>query len=258
VDDAFVDRMLDYVRKAAREAKASTSWLDPDAAHEDALFAVVRHALADGGAAFLAPFGELLESLGPAAAAASLGQVLLKIAAPGVPDLYQGTERWDLSVVDPDNRRPVPFDAFERDLVALLEGERDPRALREGWRDGRVKQLVTALALGERAVSPELFRSGAHLPIGARGPWAEHVVSFARHRVEEWAVAIAPRRCLRLQRARMEGVEPWNDTVLVLPHGAPIAWRDVFTGNEVRSDGRALALVPLLGRFPVALLRPTA
>lgn len=255
--EALAARLAAYMEKAAREAKTRTRWTDPDAAYEEGLAAFVRACLDPARSrAFLASVDALVCRIAPAAALHGLSQSLIKIAAPGVPDIYQGTEGWDHSLVDPDNRRPVPFDALATQLAALPEpGAAGP--LVDAWRDGRVKQWTIALALRVRHGHAGAFVGGAYTALPVEGDQAGRALAFARGTPETgMAVAVAPRLALPL----LDGVdrplvpaERWGDTAVALPDGlADAALRDAFTG-AIHSGGRLL-LGDLLAGFPVALL----
>jgi (1->4)-alpha-D-glucan 1-alpha-D-glucosylmutase len=248
----YADRVVDTVRKSAREAKQSTSWLDPDEEHEAGLEHLVRTALADDGTTFVDAFGDLLRRMGPAGAAASLSQVVLKVAGPGVPDFYRGCEHWDLSLVDPDNRRPVDIDARQRELAELRARPVDPGALLRAWPDGRVKQWVTHRALGARARDPELFGRGDYEPLTPRGPRRDHVVAFARRLGSRHGVVLAARRCLALGPGLIDTpAEIWRGSTVDGPE-TDVGWVDVLTGRN--HPGGALDLAAVLSSLPVALL----
>jgi (1->4)-alpha-D-glucan 1-alpha-D-glucosylmutase len=257
--DAYPDRVVEYVRKAAREAKETTSWLDPDPRHEDALESLVRSTLDERGATFARAFGDLLARLGPAAAAASLGLVVLKVAGPGVPDTYQGTEGWDLSLVDPDNRRPVDFARAARQLEQLEIGTRTASELLADWPDGGIKHWVTRRALATRADDPDLFLDGSYEPLEVRGPRADHVVAFARRLGERSAIAVATHGCLALDLttgtdAATDPLELWAGTSIEAPD-ATNAWIDQLAGATI-NPGDKLAVAEILATLPTALLLP--
>ena len=223
-------RLHAYLEKAMREARTRTSWTDPDEAFETALHAVADAALNDPSlrSAVAAAAARII----PAGWSNSLSAVLLQLAMPGVPDTYQGGELWDLSLVDPDNRRPVDFTA-RANLLAQID---------HGWlpdidESGAAKLLVVSRALRTRRDQPERFTG--YLPLHATGPAASHAVAFARHGV----VAVATR--LPVGLATRGG---WGQTVLALPDGS---WTDAITG--LSTSGEAL-LTELLARYPVALL----
>ncbi|SCE78563.1 (1-_4)-alpha-D-glucan 1-alpha-D-glucosylmutase [Micromonospora matsumotoense] len=228
------ERLHAYVEKAAREASASTSWADPDPAFEHDLHALVDRMYDDPQ--LHAEISAFAAELTPAGWSNALGQKLVQLAMPGVPDTYQGTELWENSLVDPDNRRPVDF-AVRRELLARLDA---------GWRpavaaDGAAKLLVVSRTLRLRRDHPELF--DGYRPVAAHGPAAGHAVAFDRG----GAIAVATRLPVRL--ARDGG---WRGTVLSMPGNSVT---DVFTGRVY--SGSELLLHDLLSTYPVALLAPT-
>ncbi|MEV5694363.1 malto-oligosyltrehalose synthase [Micromonospora globbae] len=228
------ERLHAYAEKAAREAAVSTSWTDPDAAFERALHAVVDRMYDDPE--LHAELTAFAREITPAGWSNSLGQKLVQLALPGVPDTYQGTELWDNSLVDPDNRRPVDVDV-RRELLARLDA---------GWRPpvdagGAAKLLVVSRTLRLRRDRPELFTG--YRPVPAHGPAARHAVAFDRG----GALAVATRLPLRLTR---DG--GWRDTFLSLP-GHTVT--DMFTGRVY--SGSELLVHDLLSTYPVALLAPT-
>jgi (1->4)-alpha-D-glucan 1-alpha-D-glucosylmutase len=193
---------------------------------------------------------------------------VLKLASPGVPDFYQGTELWDLSLVDPDNRRPVDFAARARLLdeiePLLAEDDRSRRAagvahLLEGWEDGRLKLFVTASGLRLRRDRAALFGDGGYVPLDAAGDRAEHVVAFARVHERESVIAVVPRLVATLAArdgAPAPAAAHWGDTHVILPASlAGGRWRDVLTGAVHAADaGNALRVRDLHRVAPVALL----
>jgi (1->4)-alpha-D-glucan 1-alpha-D-glucosylmutase len=238
-----VERAVDYMRKTAREAKAYTSWTDPRAAYEDALLGFVTDALADRR--FVADLEAFVAPLVEPGRINSLAQTLIKLTAPGVPDLYQGTELWSLTLVDPDNRAPVDY-TLRRRLLDELE-DATPEEIWRRLDEGLPKLWTIRQALGLRRRRPELFGAqGDYRAIEARGARASHVVAFAR---AEASITIVPRLVIGLGG-------DWGDTALEIPDGR---WRNELTGETV--NGGPVALGPLLRRFPLALLArddPTA
>ena len=234
-------RMTAYMQKAVREAKQETSWLDPDAAYEAELDAFVRGMLAD--AEFVADVDGLVAAMTPAWQVASLSQTLLKLTCPGVPDIYQGCELWDLSLVDPDNRRPVDH-GLRRRLLAELDGMTPEQVMARSV-EGLPKLHLIRCALGVRDRHAAAFAPYAtHHPIAARGSHAAHAVAFSRQAPDAPPEVVV----VALRLARSLGGD-WGDTELDLPPGA---WRSCLTGDSVDSGDAALSR--LLARFPVALL----
>lgn len=259
---ALRDRLREYLRKAAREAKEHTSWRRPDEEHEAALLSFADAILYD--AEFLRDFVPFERTIAFYGAVNGLSQTLVKIAAPGVPDLYQGTELWSLTLVDPDNRRPVDWETRRRALAGIVATPAEERAalvrdLLAAWPDGRIKLLVTWAALQHRRRSPSLYLQGAYVPVHADGAYRRHVCAFARHHADAWALCVTPRLIAGLVRPGEFPVgTAWGSASLTLPPGAPSVWRDVIAGGEVEAGERAsgLPLRQVLGRAPVALLEP--
>jgi (1->4)-alpha-D-glucan 1-alpha-D-glucosylmutase len=230
-----VDRAAAFMEKASREAKQHTSWIEQNAAYDEALAGFVQAVLADE--TFTADLAAFAEPLVAAGRQTSLAQTLLKLTSPGVPDIYQGTELWDLSLVDPDNRRPVDYDARRR----LLEKLRSASAAEVlGWSDeGAPKLWLTMRALDVRRRFEGCFAGGSYEPLAAAGGCATNVVAYARG--EDVAV-IVPRLVMGLRNG-------WGDTTVELPPGR---WLDELGGTW--ADEGTVSLAALLSGFPVALL----
>ena len=263
---AFKERLKSYMIKAAREAMVHTRWISPQTNHENALLAFV-NAILDEAAnpEFLEDFLALQARLAYFGALNSLSQVLLKIASPGVPDFYQGTELWDFSLVDPDNRRPVDFakriqllkklkKQEKKGLTALIAG------LLSHWQDGRLKLYVTYQGLKLRRNYPELFRQGAYLPLTVQGKRQNQVLALARRQGNDWVLAVAGRFFTTMTPAGQPpiGQEVWGDSEVILPPEAPVAWEDIFTGKVCEAREAAtlkhLPLQKVLQYLPVAFL----
>lgn len=230
------DRMLNYMEKASREAKTHTSWTDPNPAYDQALRAFIESVYRDPE--FLRSIGDFAAKLTQPGRINSLSQTLLKLTSPGVPDLYQGTELWDLSLVDPDNRRPVDYERRRAMLAELAE--MSPEQALERSDEGFPKLLLTHRALVARKQRRDCFGpEAAYTPVLARGSKADHVVAFLR---SDGALSIAPRLILGLQ-------SDWKDTVLTVPEGR---WTNVLTTDTF--DGGEWRIAELFRRFPVSLL----
>ena len=246
---AYAERVAVWQEKAWREAKRQTSWVTPNAAYEDGCRAFLMQ-LMDGArsASFIADLRTWVDRLALPGICNSLAQTVLRLASPGVPDLYQGAEFWDLSLVDPDNRRPVDYKARR---AALAASEQQPDFDPMLWQSMQVKQPLIRRVLKLRAAEPALFDDGDYLPLKARGAQADHVVAFLRRHQGRTLLVAA----LRLPASGPQpGSDGWGDTVLVLPQ-AVAEWRDVLSAEHVlRVDGDTLALQMLLGERPVAVL----
>ena len=243
---AFVERLHAYFLKALREGKRRSSWLDPNSSYEDAVNDLVHAVLAVDGR-FLREAMPFVERLARVGMLNSLSRLVLKCTIPGVPDTYQGTEFWDFSLVDPDNRRPVDFDGR---ITAL--GGASPVELLESWMDGRVKQEVVRRLLADRAEAPELYAFGDYLALSAAGKGSRHVVAFSRNWQGASRVIVAGRLLAGLGRG---GDSPLAKTFLPVPIGR---WRDVLTEREWDFGSGQIDLGELLSPLPAALLQPIA
>jgi len=230
------ERLVAYLEKACREAKERTSWTQRDAAYEEAVRSFAEGVLADE--AFVADLAAFVQQILVAGRSNALLQTLLVLTSPGVPDVYQGTELWDLSLVDPDNRRPVDFARRARLLAELREATVDQVVGRA--EEGLPKLWLVRQALALRARVPEAFDArGAYRPLWAAGSRAQHVVAYVRG---ERVVALGARWSMRL-------AGDWQGTVIELPSGS---WHDVLSGR--RQEGGSREIAELLGVLPVALL----
>lgn len=247
--DVFAERIAGAMTKSMREAKVHTTWAAPNDAYESAVVGFVHDALdVSRRNAFLdvfLPFQAMIARLGMVN---GLSQTLLKLTSPGIPDLYQGCELWNFSLVDPDNRLPVDYQTRRRllDEVESLLEQRGASKLLERWADGAVKLAVTRSALALRAEKPAIFAGGDYIPLEATGDKAEHVVAFARKAGDDAVVVAVPRLVGGLGKAPV-----WGNTAIPLPRGA--RWRDVLTGRVLPGGDAALASA-LFSGFPVALL----
>ncbi len=257
--DEFAGRIKAYMEKAMREAEVHTSWTKVDEEYEEAVSEFVEAILApDEGNLFLHEFVPFQRRIARLGAMNSLSQTLLKMTSPGVPDIYQGNELWDFSLVDPDNRRPVDY-GLRRRLLEESKAVGDVRAMLDdgAWQNGLPKLHLTRKVLELRKEMAELFEDGEYIPLEVSGERAEHVVAFARVLGDaEAVVVVAPRLCSSLVRdgdSLSFGAGVWGDTVVSfsdLPEGAK--YRSLFDGESV--DGASLRVGELLSGFPVAVL----
>jgi (1->4)-alpha-D-glucan 1-alpha-D-glucosylmutase len=264
-DASLVDRLQAYSVKATREAMVYTRWTLPNTAHENALKKFIASILKPANSnVFLRDFSEFQQSIAYGGMVNGLTQVLLKIISPGIPDIYQGSELWDLRLVDPDNRGPVDFVKRTSMLVALKQppeaGASLARELARHWQDGRIKLYATCKALNLRRERAELFSKGDFLELKATGPNAEHTLAVLRHHKREWALLVAPRWLARAreERARADPHDLSRAVSIRLPDAAPRSWENIFTGESFSTAGdaqRSLAFGEMLFSFPVALLR---
>jgi len=250
----YAERIRQWQQKALREAKLRSSWSAPNEAYEAACAAYVDGLLLDR------ENQQLRQSLADAAqliacpgALNGLVQSLLRMTVPGVPDLYQGNEYWDFSLVDPDNRRAVDYACRRR----TLDDASAPAELLAHWRDGRIKQALIARVLDCRQAHAELFRRGAYLPLKVQGRHADQVIAFARLGEEQRAIIVAPRLASSLLGGAATPLIPaqnWDDTRVILPFAlSPATWTGLFSSAAV-SPTKELMLSAALADFPVNLL----
>ncbi len=263
--------MLAYMTKAIREAKRRSSWINPDETYEAALAEFVTRVLDMRKAnPFVADFRGFQERIAPAGMVYGLAQTTIKLTAPGVPDIYQGCELWDFSLVDPDNRRPVDFELRAQHLARIREdvGTNGAGAtivrLLDGWQDGAVKLFLTWRLLELRGHRPHLFLNGGYTPTEATGSLADHLCAYVRTAGGQALLVVVPRLVVKIME-RLDGLplgEPaWGDTAVVLPEELPAdrAWVNVLTDEEHRpeavGEGRsAFAAGSLFRTFPIAVL----
>ena len=265
----FIERIQAYMIKAAKEAKQHTSWVSPDVEYEDALGAFVAKVL-DRSApnAFLEDFLPFQEGIAQVGIYNSLSQLLIKIAAPGVPDFYQGTELWDFSLVDPDNRRPVDFDArahlLEEMKPACESGSRPAliRDLLDHRMDGRIKMFVTMEGLRYRRDHSAMFQHGDYVPLDRFGEKRDHIFAFGRLHEGAAVVVAVPRLLTSVLPDGVTtplGEKVWTNTQVVMPAWKErTSFRNHFTGEIIlttTSEGKQVAQAgELFNTFPIALL----
>ena len=262
----FIQRMQQYMEKALHEAKINVSWLNPNAEYVAGMCNFIEAILSPKYRGRANLFWESMQKFLPAVqyfgAINSLTQTLLKLTSPGVPDIYQGMELWDFSLVDPDNRRPVDFHLRERDLEQLTEWSKSGdlqglcQHLLHDYQNGRIKMWTTMQTLNFRRDHPELFKAGRYIPLQANRGKEEHVVAYARVRPGETAIIAAPRLSYTLMKGNMEPplAGAWNDSELLLPPEIKgTRWRNIFTGEVLTMTERAPLCREIFARFPVAL-----
>ncbi|WP_095189034.1 malto-oligosyltrehalose synthase [Pseudomonas sp. Irchel 3E19] len=249
----YAKRIWQWQQKALREAKLQSSWSAPNDAYEQAAQAFTEKLLTgEEGELLRAALNKTVDSIAAAGALNGLAQTLLRMTVPGVPDLYQGNEFWDFSLVDPDNRRPVDYAAREQALA-------DPSAIGDWlahWRDGRIKQALIAEVLNLRVEHAELFRRGTYQALDVLGAQAHNVLAFAREHQGRQAIVIVPIRCATLlENSAVPQVDAlrWGDTRVVLPFAASETnLKGLFQSRAVTKN-RELNISDALGDVPVNL-----
>lgn len=257
----LLKRVQDHIIKATREAMVHTRWTRPNQAHEDALLRFVAKILSSqDNREFLEDFRQFQKKVAYFGMVNGLSQTLLKITAPGVPDFYQGSELWDLRLVDPDNRGPIDFDKRSAALqsIANIDGADSGPALHalvEHWHDGCIKLYLIRNALSYRRDHAELFRDGEFVPLQTAGANANNVTAFLRKHEKSWMLAAMP-RWLSQVPAKTKGDFEWADTSITLPADSPAEWNNILARANMKSRNDAgeqrLMVDDLFHEFPVA------
>jgi len=251
---AYTERILSWREKSLREAKLRTSWTAPDRRFEEANAAFVRAILAPARSRdFLEKLTSFVERIAPAGALNALSQCVLKCMLPGVPDFYQGSEFWDLSLTDPDNRREIDFAA----RIAALSLAAKPATLLAQWRDGHVKQALIARLLSLRTSEPACFAEGQYLPLTVQGSRAGNVVAFLRRHGTTAILTAVPRHCSEACAATglpRPTVDFWNGTKIILP-GLHCEWQSALDQEMIVPPQSEIDCRVLFAEFPVAVLQ---
>ncbi|OPX97913.1 MAG: Maltooligosyl trehalose synthase [Syntrophorhabdus sp. PtaB.Bin006] len=265
----YKQRIKDYMVKAIREAKINSSWISPNTLYEEAILVfietVLNYSPDNRFLPHFLPFQELISFYGRYN---SLAQALLKITSPGVPDFYQGSELWDFTLVDPDNRRPVDYNVRKAMLEAIIKRESEipliqlAREIMAGWVDGRIKLYTTYKALNYRKAHRLVFEKGEYRFLQVMGEKERHVCAFARRLGDTAAIAAVPRFLMTLAGGSdpvFPGKDAWADSVVALPaDGTDIKYRNIFTGETLETANHGgvtgLRCSEIFGNFPVALL----
>ena len=248
----YVARIQAYMAKALNEAKLNTSWIRPNEDWLGAMRDFVAKILETSSKnKFLPNFFPVVEEIARLGAINSLTQTLLRLTSPGVPDIYQGNEIWDFSLVDPDNRRPVDY-RHRGEMLATI-GKAKPEELLQSWPDGRIKMFLTQRVLQFRREHADLFQCGNYLPIRASGNLADCCISFGRQWHDEWIVVIAPRLSSRIGFPPVG--ERWKDTVVDLPESISLEHaHELLTCCELRHEGRRVSIADMVSILPFAVI----
>ncbi len=252
--DTYGKRLAGALEKSMREAKLHSGWTAPDAAYEDAMQSFARDALDINRGGFGASFLPFVQRVARLGVQNSLIQLVMKLTLPGVPDIYQGCELWDLSLMDPDNRRPVDY-ALRQDALSELSrrlGDRDGRAslmaeLLDGWQDGRIKLAVTAMLLDLRRTLPALFADGTYEPLPVDGEKAEQVIAYGRSQGGDRVLVLLAR-----YPGQRDTDPDWGDATVALPDGS---WVDLLGGMAFEGGDR-VPVGQLFGVLPALVLQP--
>ena len=248
----YIERIQRYMAKALHEAKINTSWIQPNEEWDAAMRDFVANILDSSPRnKFLPIFLPVAQEIARLGAINSLTQTLLKLTSPGVPDVYQGNEIWDYSLVDPDNRRRVDYNRRREMLETLSTAT--PHELLQTWPDGRIKMFLTQRVLRFHREHADLFQHGEYLPLRASGTFAECCVSFTRQLADKWILVIVPRLSSRVGFPPIG--EAWKDTAIQLPEALPVAQaHDLFTCRPVPLQDRQVKLADPLSIVPFAVI----
>lgn len=260
----FVRRIREYMTKALNEAKVNMSWTNPNPEYQQAVESFIARILTPSSKehSFWGAMQSFLPRVSYFGALNSLAQLALKLTAPGVPDLYRGTELWDFSLVDPDNRRPVDYDLRQQFLSDLRVREMTGDLtqfcgeLLENWKDGRVKMWTAMRILHLRREHHDLFQRGSYEPLTIGDERDQHVVAFVRRWQEQAVIVAVPRFVYTLMRGEMRpplGADVWQDSAIIVPEQAG-ELENVLTGERVHLRDSRLLCSEVFGRFPVAVL----
>ncbi len=255
----FLTRTCDYLQKVLREAKVHSNWAEPDKEYENDVFEFVKDILENQEfRQSLDPFIEKISGLG---AIKSLSQTLIKITAPGIPDTYQGTELWDFSYVDPDNRRPVNYDlrmTYMADFRAFNKTtiQDELKALKMDYSTGKIKMFTQHKTLLNRRREQELFQKGEYIPLTISGKTSKRFIAYARVFGEEWRIVIVPLMVSELfdHKSLDPNVKHFEDLEINLPENAPSEWNNIFTGKTFLAE-KLLIVTKCFSDFPVIFLK---
>jgi (1->4)-alpha-D-glucan 1-alpha-D-glucosylmutase len=250
----FAQRLTAYLVKALREAKVNSSWLSPNLQYEEVVTRFVAAVLQNKR--FLYDFLPFQQKIAHYGIYNSLAQTLLKITCPGIPDFYQGSELWNLSMVDPDNRRPVDFLLQQRLLAEVSASEpAKSQTFLEDFETGKAKLYVIFKALEARRRLKGLFEEGAYLPLRVEGELGKHLFAFARSKGAKFVVVVVPRFVVSLLESSLSWSKVgWKDTSITLPAEASADCVEMFTGARLHPNSGRLLVNEVLSDFPVALL----
>jgi malto-oligosyltrehalose synthase/4-alpha-glucanotransferase len=256
-EDGLEERMAQYVEKALREAKKRSGWATPNESYEIAAKQFAVHLLAkdEKNYQLLSTF---FKEIADYSIINSLAQVLLKFTCPGIPDLYQGTELWDLSLVDPDNRRPVDYE-LRRKMLEELKDENSISKLWEERYSGKIKLWLTQLLLQTRGAHKALFDQGAYIPLKIKGSYHKNVLAFLRKHNQQYVLIAIPLGLAKLAPKELEDCRQfdWEDTEILLPPDVPNEWQNIFTNEDGQKDvlNEGIKVSELFAELPIALLK---
>ena len=257
-NDNFKERFEQYLGKALKEAKRHTNWTKPNEDYEQAVTKFASNLL-DENKPFWKSFQKFHKKVADFGIINSLSKTILKFTCPGVPDVYQGCELWDLSMVDPDNRRPVNYELRNKLLEKLTAAEDTEKFIIDLWKNrynAQIKLWLVNKLLNERKHLPELFAQGAYIPLEVKGKYKEHMLAFARRHTECWYITAVPLQLAELCKKQKKDIPEldWKDTHVVLPDEAPEEWVNIVTETKGKQENGIL-VKGIFKPLPFALLK---
>ncbi len=260
-NEEYINRVKEYIIKAIREAKVHTAWLKPDTDYEEAHISFIDELLKPSkGNKFLELFIPFQRKIAHYGIFNSLSQVLIKITSPGIPDFYQGSELWDLNLVDPDNRRPVDYNKRKKILKKIEEKwKKDALLLINEFvsskENGSIKLFIIFRALKTRIEKKDVFMKGEYIPIEIEGKYRNNIIAFVRKFEDLCSITVAPRFLTDVvcEDEYPVGLKIWDDTRLLLPENIPSLWKDIFTNKEISGE-RSLLVGEVFQYLPLSLI----
>ncbi|MFC1225297.1 malto-oligosyltrehalose synthase [Pedobacter sp. BG31] len=256
-DPDIENRLAEFIVKALRESKKRSDWANPDENYEDKLTEFSQLILTEPQESNNL-IRNFIKRIADFAVVNSLAQLTLKFTCPGIPDVYQGTELWDLSLVDPDNRRPVDYET-RASVLAEFDHPVNFKNLLEERFSGKIKMWLTKTLLEIRKAEADVFERGAYIPLEVQGKYSQHICAFARQYKAQWLITVVPlgfAKCCGDQNVEADSFD-WEDTAVLLPNGAPLGWQNLLTGKKEYKDPlhQGIQVSQLFNQVPLALIK---
>jgi len=256
-DPDIENRLAEFIVKALRESKKRSDWANPDENYEDKLTEFSQLILTEPQESN-GLIRNFIKRIADFAVVNSLAQLTLKFTCPGIPDVYQGTELWDLSLVDPDNRRPVDYETRASVLAEFDHPVNFKNLLKERF-SGKIKMWLTNTLLEIRKAEADVFERGAYIPLEVQGKYSQHICAFARQYKAQWLITVVPlgfAKCCSDQNVAADSFD-WEDTAVLLPNGAPLGWQNLLTGKKEYKDPlhQGIQVSQLFNQVPLALMK---
>lgn len=251
-EDNYADRLKAYMEKALREGKVNSNWAEPDVAYEQLVMDFIT-AILNQSHDFWSGFSALHKKVSDHGIINSLAQLLVKFTAPGIPDIYQGTELWDLSLVDPDNRRAVDYSQREDWLINIKDSSLTLGALWKERYNGKIKLFLQHILLKVRKLNPDVLSSGLYIPLKVKGLYADHLLAFARRKGRRWLTTVIPLHLAKLGEDEWIKMD-WKDTRIEFTAESPLTWRNLLNGEEGELEAHEMLVSAIFNEFPLGLI----